>query len=304
MSDNPHAHRGAHDLRIGTCSWNYPSWNELVYQTRDRADYLSEYAARFNSVEVDRWFWSLFEDPTKVRMPALEDVRKYRDAVPETFRFGVKAPNSVTLTHLYKKDRSDKNERLQENPHFLSPELVAEFLERLGPMHDVLGPVMFQFEYLNKQKMASAKSFRDRFGAFASNLPTGHAYALEIRNKNYMTPEYFEWLLEIGVLPVLISGYWMPRPAALFEDQKKILQQFPTIIFRLMGEDRGEIEKTTNKEWNRIVKPHDKELEEIAAMVVELQSFGVKSFVFVNNHYEGSAPITIDRLMAKISEIS
>ena len=292
------------ELRIGTCSWNYPSWEGLVYHTHDRAEYLAEYAARYDSVEVDRWFWSLFEDPAKVRMPELGDVRNYRDAVPNTFRFGVKAPNSVTLTHLYKKDRSDHNELLRENPHFLSSKLFAEFVDRLQPMHEILGPIVFQFEYLNKSKMASASAFREQFAAFARHLPEGFLFALETRNKNYLTKAHFEWLLEVRMIPVLISGYWMPHPAALFEEHKMCLQQFPAVVIRLMGEDRGEIEKLTHKEWNRVVKPHDKELDEIAEMISELQTAGVRPFVFVNNHYEGSAPITIDKLLAKIAAIA
>ncbi len=287
--------------RIGTCSWNYPSWESLVYTSHDEVDYLADYAARYDAVEVDRWFWSLFDDPMKVRLPVERDAATYRAAVSDAFRFAVKAPNSVTLTHLYKKDRSAKDEPLVANPHFLSVELMQEFLDRLRPLHDVLGPVMLQFEYLNRSKMPSRQSFLDRLAAFADALPQRFAYAVETRNKNYVGDAFYRALLEYDMLPVLISGYWMPRLADLVAEHTEILHQFPAVVIRLMGEDRGDIERVTGKTWNRIVKPHDVELDQVAEILRQFRGAGVRSFVFVNNHYEGSAPLTIDRLLERLS---
>jgi len=289
------------DWRIGTCSWDYPSWEGLVYASHDKADYLAEYAARYDAVEVDRWFWSLFDDPMKVRLPLERDAAAYRAAVPNAFRFAVKAPNSVTLTHLYKKDRSAKDEPLVANPHVLSAELMREFLDRLRPLHDVLGPVMFQFEYLNRSKMPSPQAFLDRLATFVDALPSGFVYAAETRNKNFVSDAFYRALLEHDMLPVLISGYWMPRLADLVAEHADLLHQFPAVVIRLMGEDRGDIERVTGKTWNRIVKPHDIELDQVAEILRQFQGAGVRSFVFINNHYEGSAPLTIDRLLERLS---
>ena len=132
-------------LRIGTCSWKFPSWHGLVYSAPKSINYLEEYAAHYDTVEVDQWFWSLFGEGS-VKLPNEADVRAYRRAVPDDFRFTVKAPNSVTLTHFYKRKKTDP---LVPNPDFLSMPLLGEFLSSLEPIHDVLGPIMFQFEYLN-----------------------------------------------------------------------------------------------------------------------------------------------------------
>ena len=40
-------------LRIGTCSWKYPSWAGLVYSKPAGINYLAEYARNYNSVDVD-----------------------------------------------------------------------------------------------------------------------------------------------------------------------------------------------------------------------------------------------------------
>ena len=65
--------------------------------------------------------------------------------MPADFRFTVKAPNSLTLTHFYRKARHGP---LAANPWFLSPDLFQRFLDLLEPLHDLLGPLIFQFEYL------------------------------------------------------------------------------------------------------------------------------------------------------------
>ena len=48
-------------LRIGTCSWKYDSWKGIVYPDKEEINFLEEYSKHFNTVEVDQWFWSLFE---------------------------------------------------------------------------------------------------------------------------------------------------------------------------------------------------------------------------------------------------
>lgn len=103
--------------RFGTCSWKYDSWRGLVYSDAPKLDYLSEYAQHFDCVEVDQWFWSLF-GPDQLRLPSPALAAEYAAAVPKSFRFAVKLPNALTLTHYYAKT---KTEPLMPNPHFLWP---------------------------------------------------------------------------------------------------------------------------------------------------------------------------------------
>jgi uncharacterized protein YecE (DUF72 family) len=121
-------------LRIGSASWKYDSWEGLVYEPGSPNSYLEQYAGRFDTVEIDQWFWSLFESP-QPRLPDPALAEEYRRSVPEDFRFTVKVPNSITLTHHYSKGRSGP---LKANPGFLSVELYAEFLSRIEPLADRL----------------------------------------------------------------------------------------------------------------------------------------------------------------------
>jgi uncharacterized protein YecE (DUF72 family) len=309
-------------LRLGTCSWKFPSWVGLVYSTPEgappdpsalppdaplfaplRADaeadsdparnagYLVEYATQYDTVEVDQWFWSLF-GVKKVSLPKPDDVAAYRAAVPEDFRFTVKAPNSITLTHFYSKS----NEPLVENPHFLSVDLAKTFLKLLDPLQPLLGPVMFQFEYLNKQKMPTQARFQALFSEFRRQLPEGFAYALEVRNPPYLNEAYFQFLQALDLMPVLVQGYWMPDIRELYAQWREVLWEHPTLVIRLMGPDRAEIEKLAPQGWNRVILPKDDELPGIADIITECLDHGMEVYVNVNNHYEGSSPLTIDKL--------
>jgi len=287
----------ASHLRIGTCSWKYDSWKGLVYEPNRQYrpdDYLSDYARHFTTVEVDQWFWSLF--PAGVRLPDPQTVKRYADSVPESFRFTVKAPNAITLTHPYAKQaRGSEHLANEPNPHFLSVDLLNRFLEALEPMHGKLGPIMFQFEYLNREKMPSLPVFLDRLQTFSAKAPTGLQYAIETRNANYLKVEFCSALRQLGVGFVALDGYYMPPIAEVAA--KVDIRTAPFSIIRLHGPDRARIEEDTGGTWNRIVKPKDDGLRVTVEIIRQNVAAGVDTYVNVNNHYEGCAPLTIQRLL-------
>jgi uncharacterized protein YecE (DUF72 family) len=264
----------------------------LVYPAPKGINYLQAYAEHYDTVEIDRWFWSLFGEDS-VGLPKPADVEEYRRSVPDDFVFTVKAPNSVTLTHFYRKAKSDP---LVANPYFLSSSLFQTFLSLLDPLGDTLGPIMFQFEYLNKQKMPSQARFQELFEAFSQQLPAGYRYGVEVRNARYLNRSYFDFLARNGLSPVLLQGYWMPPITGIYEEWGDAIAQHEDVVIRLLGPDRKGIEKQTGKRWNRIVAPRDEELEAILEMVEDLLEQGVNVYLNINNHYEGSAPLTIDRI--------
>ena len=284
------------ELRIGTCSWKFPSWEGLVYSAPQGINYLQEYAQQYDTVEIDRWFWSLFGQDS-IGLPKPADVERYRRAVPDDFAFTVKAPNSITLTHLYRKRKSDP---LVENSHFLSPSLLRAFLSLLDPLGETLGPVMFQFGYLNKKMVASQEAFQTLLQAFSDQMPAGHRYGVEVRNAQYMNRSYFEFLLRNELSPVLLEGYWMPPITDVFRDWGDLIAQHDVVVIRLLGPDRKGIERQTDKRWNRIVAPKDQELSAIVEMTEDLLARGVSVYLNVNNHYEGSAPLTIERIRSRL----
>ncbi|MBT3272424.1 MAG: DUF72 domain-containing protein [Spirochaetales bacterium] len=286
------------NLRIGTCSWKYPSWKGLVYSAEKKINFLEEYAHKYDTVEVDQWFWSLFGQD-KIQLPRPETVAEYNDAVPEDFSFTIKAPNSITLTHFYRHLTGGK---MVPNPYFLSIPLFEEFLNLISPLKKKIGLIMLQFEYLNRQKIDGLGDFLDRLSGFLAAIPQWVPIAVETRNPQFFGRPYFEFLAEKKLSQVFIQGYFMPDIRRLYHRSKALLQG--SAVIRLHGYERDEIEKKTKKIYNSIVEPKDDELPGIISLIQDMRSRGLQVYLNVNNHYEGSAPLSIDRIQNLIDELS
>lgn len=93
----------------------------------------------------------------------------------------------------------------------------------------------------------------------------------------------------------MLEGYYMPHITAIAAEYDFRTAEFS--IVRLHGPDREGIEERTGCSWNEIVEPKDDGLKATASIVKENIKRGVTTFVNVNNHYEGCAPLTIQRLL-------
>ena len=271
-------------MRIGTCSWKYDSWKGLIYPDFGEFDFLEEYSKNYNTVEVDQWFWSL--NKGNVILPKPNVVNEYNQVTPNNFKFTIKAPNSLTLTHPYKSKEA--------NPYFLSSELLKAFINSIHPILNKVGVLMFQFEYLNKQKMDSLSQFLDKLNTFLNKIDKSIPIAIETRNPNYLKPEYFQFLKENNIAHVFLQGYYMPDISKVYNDYGNLLTN--TTVIRLHGSDRKGIETLAQNRWNQIVQPKDDELSKIIEMIKELVAVDSNLYINVNNHYEGSAPLTINKI--------
>jgi uncharacterized protein YecE (DUF72 family) len=277
-------------IQIGSCSWKYDSWRGLVYSEGKTINYLQEYSRRYSTVEVDQWFWSLFKGNVVV-LPKPEVVKEYAASVPPGFVFSIKVPNSITLTHHYTKQKKASS---VPNPYFLSTELMAKFIETIEPLGDHIGPLIFQFEYLNKNKMSGLSHFIEMFEIFKKGVPEGYRYCIEIRNPNFLKDEYFDFLSDLGLGHVFLQGYFMP---SIFEVYEKFKEKFhDLVVIRLHGPDRKDIQERTKNTWNEIVDPRDEDLMNLTNMVCDLQERQHQIFINVNNHFEGCAPKTIEKV--------
>lgn len=278
-------------IRFGTCSWKYDSWKGIIYPESKNFNYLKEYSNHYNTVEIDQWFWSLYS-PTRVVLPQKKIVTDYKNSVPKDFLFTIKVPNSITLTHFYRKTNS---EELVKNPYFLSIDLFNQFIESIKPLQNHIACLIFQFEYLNKDKMSSQSLFQNLVYEFITktsrlNFPIG----MEIRNPNFLNKNYFEYLEQLKIIPVMLEGYYMP--SVVETCSKNISHLNRSIIFRLHGPDRSGIEKLSNENWNQIYIDRTPELEKLSFLFKDLLSRKLDLFINVNNHFEGSAPLTIKKL--------
>ena len=274
-------------LFLGTCSWKYDDWRGIIYPESGKINYLKEYSKVYQTVEVDQWFWN-FPDP--------KIVEAYKLSIPDEFLFTIKIPNAISLTHFYKRKGESS---LRQNPDFLSVKKFRELLFLLNPLEEQTAVLIFQFEYLNKNKMPSQMDFQLRYENFGVQFPEQKNLGIEIRNPNYLNREYFKFLNENNLIPVFIEGYYMPPVYEILRKQFDLLEN--KIVIRLHGPDRKKIEALSGGNWNEIILPKDEELLKILSVVNELLEKGVDVFINVNNHYEGSAPLTIRKIKNFIS---
>ena len=92
----------------------------------------------------------------------------------------------------------------------------------------------------------------------------------------------------------MLEGYYMPPIADIAAEHDVRTVKFS--IIRLHGPDKQAIEARTGGLWGEIVDPKDDGLKATASIIGWNAGKGITTFVNVNNHYEGSAPLTIQRL--------
>jgi uncharacterized protein YecE (DUF72 family) len=255
------------ELRIGTSAFTAAGWETTFYPTGMKpADYLSYYATKFNTVEVDSTFY---------RTPSAATVNGWERKTPEGFTLAAKVPQIIT------------HEKILQN----CDEDLKQFLETMDLMGDKLGPLLCQFGYFNKSAFASGKEFLSRLEPFLKKLPTGYRFAVEIRNKQWLTAEFFDLLREHKVAYALIDQAWMPRPSEIFEKFDPITADFTYI--RLLGDRKG-IEKQTQL-WDKVVVDRSKELMGWVNVCQRTVRRGVSTYVYINNHDSGFAPATVEQ---------
>ena len=250
-------------LRIGTSAFTAAGWPGTFYpKGLSEREYLSYYATKFDTVEVDSTFY---------RTPTLTTVQGWYSKTPSGFIFAAKVPQTIT----HEKMLHDCEEEM------------TEFLNVMDELRDKLGPLLFQFSYFDRKAFVGVNDFLARLVPFLKKLPKDHKFAVEIRNKSWLVPQFIEALRERGVALALIDQSWMPRPAQWFEKFDPITSDFTYV--RLLG-DRKEIEKQT-KVWNNIIVDRQAELSEWADI---LRKIKIPIYVYANNHYAGYSPATVE----------
>ena len=176
---------------------------------------------------------------------------------------------------------------------------MESFLDKIEPIKSKIGMIMFQFEYLNKQKMNSQLEFQQRLEEFFLHLNREYDYAIEIRNPNYLNKNWFTFLLNHDISNVFLHGYYMPNIYDTYLRFEEFIKS--KTVLRLHGFDRKGIEERTNKIWNDIVEPMDEDIHKIVEIIKLLKNRNVDIYLNVNNHFEGSAPLTINKIKKQLN---
>jgi uncharacterized protein YecE (DUF72 family) len=223
-------------------------------------------------------------DSTYYRAPHAKVVAMWAGKVPARFLFSAKVPQEIT----HKKVIQDCDEDF------------AGFVKTMDVLGEKLGPLLLQFPYFNQQAFSSVKEFLARLRPFLKKLPRDHRFALEIRNKNWLVPQFVDALREHNVAMALIDHPWMPRPTELFNrvDPKTKIDPITAdfTYVRWLG-DRKEIEEKT-KSWDRVIVDRRAELTEWVDVLRKVQKRKIQIFAFANNHYAGNGPSTVEAFLS------
>src|SRR5215510_5707484 len=88
---------------------------------------------------------------------------------------------------------------------------VKGFLTPFEAVRHAIGLLMFEFSRFWPTDYQHGRDFVADLDRFLGQLPTGRPYGVEIRNRNFLRPEYFAVLKQHGVAHVFNS--WADMPA-------------------------------------------------------------------------------------------
>lgn len=280
-------------LYLGTSSWSFPGWEGLVYgelysQSRLARDGLRAYAQHplFRTVGIDRTHYA----------PVDADVfARYADAVPADFRFLAKAHEACTLARYPEHPRYGHNAG-RANPHFLDARYAAEYVVApfVAGLGDKAGPLLFQFAPQPLDWLGGARGFVRRLYDFLARLPRGPLYAIEVRNRALLTPDYAIALAELGAIPCINLLDRMPPP--LVQWHLVAGARAPALVVRWML-GRGlsyEAARERYQPFNAVVDPDPAAVQALAHLVRTCAER--PAYIIANNKAEGSAPLSLARL--------
>lgn len=278
-------------IRFGTSSWTYPGWKGLVYENDypaagASARMLAEYARwpLFRSVGIDSFFYA---------PPSAKTLDAYNESLPADFPCVTKVWDRITA-HTFANPR-EKARWGQSNPDWLNAEL---FLNEVGaPMREHfaghIGPFVFEFQTIARKDGLTPALFAERLDAFFGALPTDLPYAVEIRNQEYLAPEYFAVLRTHGVAHVFNSWTRMPAIGEQLLLHDSITANF--IISRALLRPGRSYSQAVDAfaPYDHVQDENPTLRSDLVALAKAALELRIPAYLIVNNRAEGSAPLTI-----------
>lgn len=235
-------------LRLGTQGFAFDDWVGPFYPPgTPSTGYLELYAQHFSTVEIDATFYAT---------PRASVVEGWRQRTPDGFRFAAKFPKQITHDKQLVDAQAD----------------AASFVERMQLLGDKLAVLTLQFAY-----DFSPEGF-SRLDDFLGALPKGPRYAVEVRNRKWLTGDFGEMLSNHGAALVLQDLYYMPKMSWLTSD---------FTVIRWLGR-RSDIGK-----FDRIQIDRTQELVAWAERVRSFLDRDVDVFGYFNNHFAGHSPASL-----------
>jgi uncharacterized protein YecE (DUF72 family) len=293
------ANMASQGVFIGTSSWKYPGWCGMLYdcaryeyrgkfaETRFNRDCLREYAEVFKTVCVDAAYYTF---PSKKYLEGMVD------QTPDDFVFGLKVTDTITIKKFPKLPRfGDRAGKPNEN--FLNADLfIQAFLGPCEAVRPAVGLLMLEFSRFWPTDYEHGRDFVADLDKFLGQLPKGWPYAVEMRNRNWLRPDYFSCLARHGVTHVFNSWEAMPPVSQQMALPGSVTN--PDLLaarFLLKPGRKYEEAVKTFQPYDRVKEENTEAREAGRKLIKEGTEAGPKgrTFIFVNNRMEGNALTTI-----------
>jgi uncharacterized protein YecE (DUF72 family) len=291
---------------LGTSSWKYPGWRGKVYDESRyvwRGRYsaarferlcLSEYAEVFKTVCVDAAYY---------KYPDAHQLEDLVGQTPADFRFTLKVTDEITLKHFPDLPRFGPRAG-KPNPHFLDAgRFASAFLAPCETVRERVGLLIFEFSHFSADDFSRGRDFVATLDGFLDRLPPGWAYAVEIRNRTFLHPDYFAMLARRCVAHVFNS--WADMPPVGEQLAMPGSQTHPTLLAaRFLLKPGRSYEESVRlfQPYTEVKEPYA-EGRAAATQLIQraLAASGTRAFVHVGNRFEGCSPETIAALLDEVA---
>jgi uncharacterized protein YecE (DUF72 family) len=287
------------NIFLGTSSWKYEGWLGQIYtrnryltrgrfsQKRFQDECLSEYAETFPIVCGDFSFY---------QFPSPEYWRKLFASAPPALQFAFKAPEGVTVKQFPRHPRYGTRSG-DDNSSFLdAPLFHSAFLDLLAPYQPRVAVLILEFSTFPKQCFADTSAFLERLDPFLAALPPNFRYAVEVRNPEFLSPEYFACLRSHGVAHVFNAWTRMPEIAVQMHLPDARTADF-TLARALLRRGRPYEEAVAKfTPYAHVQDPNPETRDALRLLMAHARERHQPSYIFVNNRLEGNALETIEAI--------
>lgn len=287
---------------IGTSSWKYPGWQRLLYD-RDRYVWRGRYAeARFERnclAEYAEVFSTVSVDAAYYKFPDVGYLSGLAEQVPPGFQFAFKVTDDITLKQFPLLPRFGSRAG-KPNENFLNADLFVErFLKPCEAIRGNVGLLMLEFSRFSRGDFTQGREFVAQLDAFLGRLPCGWPIGVEIRNREFLHPDYFATLSKHGATHVFNSWTDMPPVIEQIAMPGSIGGEQIGARFLLKPGRKYEQAVKAFSPYDKIQDAYPEGRAAITGLVRKALECGKKrTYIFVNNRFEGCSLETIAAVLA------
>ena len=281
-------------ILFGTSSWKYQGWKGMIYNRRYPStkifnrECLAEYSELFPTVCAD---FALYDFPNPETMQIIHD------QTTDDFKLSLKVTDRITIKRYPNLPRYGVNAG-KENPDFLNHELFEDaFLKPIEALKRKRGAIIFEFSTFHENSGVTYETFMSWIDEFLSKLPENFEYAVELRNREFLTADYLKMMESRGVAHVLNNWTRMPPIIEQIHLAGVLTARF-SVARALLKPGR------TYEEAVGLFQPYDHIQEEnpqlrlgLAEAVTRCIAEGRTLYAYVNNRAEGNSPKTIEAIL-------